>query len=154
MNVIVLRTFSKIYALAGLRIGYGTANEELIRALNVVRETFNTNSIAQESALASIDDRDHVFRGRENNDRGMKILHDGLDLMGLSYVPSVSNFLLVDFDHDVKEVFENLLTRGVIVRPMTPYGLPTMARVTVGKDGENELFLDALEDYLKGIRRR
>ncbi len=153
-DVILLRTFSKIYGLAGMRIGYGVAREELIRPLNVVRETFNTNSIAQQAALASLDDQEHVFRSRESNERGMKIMRDGLDLMGVSYIPSVSNFLLVDFGLDVKEVFENLLTRGVIVRPMTPYGLDTMARVTVGKEGENERFLDALEDYLKRIKRR
>ena len=153
-DIIVLRTFSKIYGLAGLRIGYGIAKEELTQPLNVVRETFNTNAVAQEAALASFGDRSHVIRSRESNERGMKVLYEGLDAMGLRYIPSVANFVLTDFMVDVREVFQGLLRRGVIIRPMIPYGLPTMARVTVGKEGENELFLDALEDFLKERRRR
>ncbi len=153
-DIIVLRTFSKIYGLAGFRIGYGIAKRELLAPLNVVRETFNTSSVAQAVALAAIDDRDHVVRSRESNSKGMKILYEGLEEMKMKSVPSVANFVLVDFGMDVQEVFIGLLKRGVIVRPMTPYGLPTMARVTVGKDGENEYFLDALKDYLKGKGRR
>lgn len=153
-DVIVLRTFSKVYGLAGMRIGYGLAKEEIIRSLNVVRETFNTNSVAQAAALASLDDKDYVITSREINETEMKVMCEGLDLMSISYVPSQANFVLVDFGMDVREVFQGLLERGVIVRPMTPYGLPTMARVTVGKEGENERFLDALEDFLKGKGRR
>jgi histidinol-phosphate aminotransferase len=153
-DIIVLRTFSKIYGLAGLRIGYGIAKEELIHPLNVVRETFNTNAVAQAAALASLDDQEHVIRSRESNERGMKVLYEGLDGLAIRYVPSVANFVLVDFGFDVQEAFQELLKRGIIVRPMTPYGLPTMARVTVGKDNENERFLEALEDLLKEKRRR
>jgi len=153
-DVIVLRTFSKIFGLAGLRIGYGLAKEELIQPLNVVRETFNTNSVAQAAALAALDDRDHVFRSRESNEQGMKVLADGLHAMGLEFIPSVANFVLVDFGVDVREVFQGLLKRGVIVRPMIPYRLPTMARVTVGKEGENERFLDALSDLFRREGRR
>jgi histidinol-phosphate aminotransferase len=153
-DVIVLRTFSKVYGLAGLRIGYGISRARVIHALNVVRETFNTNAVAQAAALASLEDAGHVTRSRESNERGMKILAAGLGGLSLSYVPSVANFVLVDFGIDVRDVFKGLLERGVIVRPMTPYGLPTMARVTVGKEGENERFLGALGDFLAGKRRR
>ncbi len=153
-DVIVLRTFSKVYGLAGMRIGYGLAKEEIIRSLNVVRETFNTNSVAQAAALASLEDKDYVITSREINEREMIVLCEGLDRISISYVPSQANFVLVDFGLDVREVFQGLLERGVIVRPMTPYGLPTMARVTVGKEGENERFLDSLEDFLKGKGRR
>jgi histidinol-phosphate aminotransferase len=148
-DIIVLRTFSKAHGLAGFRIGYGIAKEELIAPLNVVRETFNTNAVAQEAALAALEDHEHVLRSRESNGRGMKILTDGLDTLKLIHVPSVANFVLVDFAMDVRTVFRGLLRKGIIVRPMSPYGLPTMARVTVGKEGENEAFLEALEDTLK-----
>jgi histidinol-phosphate aminotransferase len=153
-DVIVLRTFSKAYGLAGLRIGYGMAKPELIAALNVVRETFNTNAVAQAAALAALEDVEHVVRSRECNDRGMKVLTDGLEARGIVYVPSVANFVLVDFATEIGPVFRGLLERGIIVRPMTPYGLPTMARVTVGREGENEAFLDALDDYRKQEGRR
>jgi histidinol-phosphate aminotransferase len=152
-DVIVLRTFSKVYGLAGFRIGYGIARQELLTPLNVVRETFNTNAVAQAVALAAIDDRDHVDMSRKSNARGMKVLFNGLEALEMKGVPSVANFILVDFGMNVQAVFTGLLKRGVIVRPMTPYGLPTMARVTVGKDGENEYFLEAMEDYLKGKGR-
>lgn len=152
-DVIVLRTFSKIYGLAGLRIGYGMAKAELIQPLNIVRETFNTNSVAQEAARASIDDLDHVIRSRENNMRGMSVLCDGFDKLGLKYVPSVANFVLVDFGVDVEGVFKELLRRGIIVRPMELYGLPTMARITVGKEGENERVVKAVAGYMRDAER-
>jgi len=153
-DVIVLRTFSKAHGLAGLRIGYGMAKGELTAALNVVRETFNTNAVAQAAALAALEDEAHVVRSRECNERGMKVLTEGLEARGFAFVPSVANFILADFGVDIAPVFQGLLERGIIIRPMTPYGLPTMARVTVGRVGENEAFLAALDEYRDQEERR
>ena len=153
-DVIILRTFSKAHGLAGLRIGYGMAKRELTAALNVVRETFNTNAVAQAAAIAALGDEAPVGRSLERNELGMKILTAGLEARGLAFVPSGANFVLADFGTAIVPVFRGLLERGIIVRPMTPYGLPTMARVTVGREGENEAFLAALDEYRDQEERR
>lgn len=143
-NVLVLRTFSKVHGLAGLRIGYGMGHPELIEALNRIRSPFNANFVAQVAAQAALDDRDHVARSVENNRREMKFVTGELTLLGVRYTPSVGNFLLVDTGRDCEEDFARLLHEGVIVRPMKLYGFPTSLRVTVGKHEENEQFLEAL----------
>jgi histidinol-phosphate aminotransferase len=139
-----LRTFSKVHGLAGLRIGYGMGHPELIECLNRVRSPFNASSLAQVAALAALDDREHVARSVESNQREMKFLTEELTLAGLRYTPSVGNFLLIDTGRDCEEDFVRLLHEGVIVRPMKLYGFPTSLRVTVGTHAENQQFLEAL----------
>jgi histidinol-phosphate aminotransferase len=144
-NVLVLRTFSKVYGLAGLRLGYGLGHPELIEALNRIRSPFNANSVAQAGGLAALDDREHVERSVENNAREMRFLTGELTLLGVRYTPSAGNFLLVDTGRDCEEDFVRLLHEGVIVRPMKLYRFPTSVRVTVGAHEENEQFLEALK---------
>jgi histidinol-phosphate aminotransferase len=143
-NVLVLRTFSKVYGLAGLRIGYGIGHPELIGALNSVRSAFNANSLAQAAAMAALDDREHVARSVESNAREMKFLTEELALAGVRYTPSAGNFLLIDTGRDCEEDFIRLLHEGVIVRPMKLYGFPTSLRVTIGRHQDNGKFLEAL----------
>ena len=143
-NVLVLRTFSKVHGLAGLRIGYGMGHRELIESLNRIRSPFNASSVAQAAALAALDDREHVARSVESNQREMKFMTEELALSGVRYTPSVGNFLLIDTGRDCEEDFARLLHEGVIVRPMKLYGFPTSLRVTVGTHAENEQFLGAL----------
>jgi histidinol-phosphate aminotransferase len=143
-NVLVLRTFSKVHGLAGLRVGYGCGHAELIEVLNRIRSPFNANSVAQAAALAALDDREHVARSIESNLREMKFVTEELALLGARYTPSVANFLLIDTGRDCEEDFVRLLHEGVIVRPMKLYGFPTSVRVTIGRRPDNERFLEAL----------
>jgi histidinol-phosphate aminotransferase len=143
-NILVLRTFSKVHGLAGLRLGYGMGGRELIECLNRIRSPFNASSVAQVAGLAALGDREHVARSVESNSRGMKFITEELALLGVRYTPSVGNFLLLDTGRDCEEDFMRLLHEGVIVRPMKLYGFPTALRVTIGTRQENEQFLAAL----------
>jgi histidinol-phosphate aminotransferase len=147
-NVIVLRTFSKIYGLAGLRVGYGMARPELIQYLHQVREPFNVNSLAQVAACASLRDPDQVERSRRMNREGKALLAAAFDAMQLPYAPTEANFILVDVKRGCRAVYEALLRRGVIVRTGDVFGLPTHLRVTIGTADQNERFLQALRDVL------
>jgi histidinol-phosphate aminotransferase len=149
-NVIVLRTFSKIYGLAGLRVGYGMARPELVRYLDQVREPFNVNSLAQVAACASLRDSNQVERSCRVNREGKAVLTAAFDAMGLPYAPTQANFILVDVKRDSREVYEGLLRRGVIVRTGDIFGLPTHLRVTIGTADQNERFLQALRSVLGG----
>jgi len=144
-NILVLRTFSKVHGLAGLRLGYGMGHRELIECLNRLRSPFNASSLAQVAGLAALEDREHVVRSAEMNAREMKFLTQELTLLGVRYTPSVGNFLLIDTGRDCEEDFIRLLHEGVIVRPMKLYGFPTSLRVTVGVHEENQQFLEALQ---------
>ena len=143
-NVLVLRTFSKVYGLAGLRIGYGIGPEEVVNCLNLVRSPFNTASVAQVAAMAAMDDTAHVSASVENNRREMEWLCAQMDQTGVHYVPSVTNFLLVDVERDANEAFQMMLREGVIVRPMKENGFPTSIRVSIGCREENERFIETL----------
>jgi len=143
-NVLVLRTFSKVHGLAGLRVGCGMGHRELIESLNRIRSPFNSSSVAQAAALAALDDTEHVARSVESNCREMKFVTQELALAGVRYTPSVGNFLLIDTGRDCEEDFAQLLQEGVVVRPMKLYGFPTSLRVTIGTHAENEQFLAAL----------
>lgn len=148
-RLVVLRTFSKIHGLAGIRIGYGLTTPDVRAATEKVRSPFNTSSIAQAAALAALDDEDHVRRSREHNARELAFLQERLGRLGIDYTPSVANFVLVDLRRSAEEVFADLLRHGIIVRPMGAYGLPTCLRVSVGTRPENEAFLEALAGVLQ-----
>lgn len=146
-KVIGLRTFSKIFGLASLRVGYGYTSPELAGLLNRVRQPFNVNAIGQAAAVAALDDADFMARARVTNAAGLRQLESALAGRGLAIVPSVANFLLVRVG-DGARVFAELQRRGVIVRPMKPYGMPEWVRVTVGNSVQNERFLAALDQVL------
>ena len=146
--LITLRTFSKIYGLAGLRIGFGVAHPELIEVMNRVRQPFNVSSLAQVAVLAALDDDEHVERTRRCNRDGMLFLQMHCERLGLEYVRSCANFLLIRVGNGAR-VYEALLRQGVIVRPMSVYGFPEHVRVTVGTADENQRFITALEQVLR-----
>jgi histidinol-phosphate aminotransferase len=148
--LVTMRTFSKIYGLAGLRIGYGIGPAEIIAAIERVRQPFNVNSLAQAGALAALDDEEHVERSRRTNREGLDFLAAAFARLGLDYVPSHANFVLVRVGNG-GAVYEALLRQGVIVRPVAGYGFPEHVRVTVGTPSENERFVAALE---KALARR
>ncbi len=143
-NAIVLRTFSKIYGLAGLRIGYGVSTGEIIDFLNRVRPPFNANSLAQKAALAALGDDEHVAKSRAVNAAGMEQMGQGLRALGLTPIPSEANFLYCDVKRDGRLVFEALLRAGIIVRHIEG----TMLRITIGQPDENAAFLLALRKIL------
>lgn len=138
-NILILRTFSKIYGLAGLRIGYGIGKKEILNNMNRIREPFNTNSLAQKAALAALGDDAHVKRSREVNEEGKKYLYKELAALGMSYVPTHANFIYMPVDDSVT-LYDALLRKGVIIRPMGPRAV----RVTIGLPEENFRFIDAL----------
>ncbi len=145
-RLIVTRTFSKIYGLAGLRVGYAVGPAQLIDYLNRVRAPFNVSAIAQAAALAALDDTEHVEKSRALNLRERERLTRELTRLGLSVAPSQANFVLVDVGRPARAVYDALLRKGVIVRPFG--NLPTSLRVTLGTERENQRFLDSLSDVL------
>jgi histidinol-phosphate aminotransferase len=147
-NLIVTRTFSKAYGLAALRIGYGVSHPDVADLLNRVRQPFNANSLAQVAAVAALDDQDYVQRSVELNSRGLLQLTQGLERLGLSYIPSVGNFISLDLGRPAAEVDLALLKLGVITRPVENYGLKGHIRVSVGLPEENARFLEALGQVL------
>lgn len=147
-NILVLRTFSKVHGLAGIRLGYGMGNADLIECLQRIRSPFNASSLAQVAGMAALDDQEHIARSVETNRRELKFLTEELTLLGVRYTPSVGNFLLIDTGRDCEEDFIRLLHEGVIVRPMKLYAFPTSLRVTVGIHEENEQFIETLHRVL------
>ena len=142
--VVVLRTFSKIYGLAGLRVGYGISTPEILDYVNRVRPPFNANSLAQAAALAALDDEEHVAKSRAMNEAEMSVLEQGLTKLGMTPLPSQANFLYFDTKRDGKKVFDAMLQEGVIVRHIKG----SMIRVTIGLPAENQRFLQALDHVL------
>ena len=148
-NLIVTRTFSKAYGLAGLRVGYALAHASVADVMNRVRQPFNVNSVALAAAAAALDDMEFVARSYAENLQGMRQLEDGAKLLGLDYIPSYGNFITMRVGK-AAETYKRLLRRGVIVRPVGGgYGLPEHLRVTIGTARENERFLNALAASLK-----
>ncbi|MGB5254177.1 MAG: histidinol-phosphate transaminase [Sedimenticolaceae bacterium] len=147
-NLVVTRTFSKTYGLAALRIGYGVSHPDIADLLNRVRQPFNANSFAQAAALAALGDHDYIQRSVALNDAGMHQLVEGVESLGLNYIPSSGNFLAIDLGRDAGPVDQALLRLGVVTRPIATYGLPNHLRVSVGIGDENARFLDALEQVL------
>lgn len=146
--LLVMRTFSKIYGLAGLRIGYALAPAAVAADLNRVREPFNVNAAAQAAAVAALEDNEHLARSRALVERGRRQLAAGLARLGLKAVPTEANFCFVDLKTDSRRVCEALLRRGVIVRSGHVFGCPTCIRVSCGTEEQNARFLKALEDVL------
>ena len=146
-NLVVSRTFSKAYGLAALRIGYGIMHPKVADMLNRVRQPFNVNALAQAAALAALADTAYVEESRALNDQGMRQLEEGLQALGLAWVPSHANFVLVKVG-DAGRVYQRLLEQGVIVRPVANYALPEHLRVTIGLPEENRRFLAALKAAL------
>jgi histidinol-phosphate aminotransferase len=144
-QVIALRTFSKVYGLAGLRIGYAIGREDLIRCLYQVRDPFPVHRLAQVAAVAALDDKDHILNSIQLVYEGRRYLYKELEKMGILYVPSEANFIFIDFGKDIGEVFQNLLREGIIIRPGKTWGYPTCGRVTVGRMADNRRFIKALK---------
>ncbi len=147
-NLVVTRTFSKAYGLAALRVGYGLSHPDVADLLNRVRQPFNVDSFAQAAALAALADRDYLHRSVESNDRGMAQLVEGVERLGLGYIPSSGNFLAIDLGRAAAPVDQALLRLGVVTRPIANYGLPNHLRVSIGLPEENARFLTALEQVL------
>jgi histidinol-phosphate aminotransferase len=146
-NLLVVRTFSKIYGLAGLRVGYGIGRAEVVDLLNRVRQPFNVNNLALAGALAALDDHEFLARSYESNRNGMEQIVAGLKRLGLEHIPSHGNFVTFEVA-DAVAVNGKLLKQGVIVRPIAGYGMPKHLRVTIGLEAENRRFLEALEKSL------
>jgi len=151
-GLLLLRTFSKIYGLAGLRIGYAVGDCEVIDAISRLRQPFNVNSLAQAAALAALDDEAHVERSRRVAMEGRDLFARELAAMGVRYVPSQANFVLVEVG-DGDAITDSLLHRGVIVRPMKGYGMPSKIRITFGTAQQNRRCLDALAWALAEVKR-
>ncbi len=147
-GIIVLRTFSKLYGLAGLRIGYGFTSEKIADYINRVRQPFNANSLAQAAATAALNDEDFVNRTLKTVHEGLDFLQEHLDRLGLEYLPTQTNFFLIKVPSGGKEIYERLLYEGVIVRAMDSYGLPEYIRINAGLPQENERFITALKKVL------
>lgn len=150
-NIVILRTFSKIHGLAGLRIGYGIAAPKMIQLLERTREPFNVNLMAQKAALASLADKEHVQNSRDVNNKGREFLYKAFEEMGLDYIPTHANFLMVDLQKNSKEVFIELQKKGVIIRTGDIFGMDTFIRVTIGTEEENKRFIKALKEVLGNL---
>ncbi|MBU8879093.1 histidinol-phosphate transaminase [Bacillus sp. FJAT-29790] len=147
-NIIILRTFSKIYGLASLRVGYGISHPQIIRALEPAREPFNVNRFAQAAAIAAIEDQSFIADCKQKNREGLEQFYRFCEDKKLKYYPSQGNFLLIDFNADGNEVFQYLLERGYIVRSGKALGFPTSVRVTVGSAEQNEGVIKLMGQYL------
>ncbi len=147
-NLIITRTFSKVYGLAGLRIGYGISSAQIANMLNRVRQPFNANTQAQNAAIAALGDVDFIKQSVELNHRQKKVLYAGFEKLGLSYIGSQGNFVSVEIG-DEKGVYQRMLEQGVIVRPIANYQMPGWLRFTIGTEQENQLALAALQKALR-----
>jgi histidinol-phosphate aminotransferase len=143
-NLVVTRTFSKAYGLAGLRVGYAVSCEQVADLLNRVREPFNVNNLALLAAQTALDDVDYLQKSRALNTAGMQQLEAGFRQLGLDYIPSIGNFIAVEFQQDAMALYNRLLREGVIVRPVGVYNMPKHLRISIGLPEENQRLLDAL----------
>jgi histidinol-phosphate aminotransferase len=150
-SVVVMRTFSKVYGLAGLRMGVLLAQPEIIELYHRVRNPFNTNDLAQVAAMAALDDHDYLKASRKLVWDGLDQIYRGLRDLGLSYLESQGNFVLLDTGRDAQKIYELLLQKGLILRPVANYGLPRHLRWTVGLTDENEQILKALKEVLPQV---
>ena len=147
-NLIVLRTFSKAYGLAGLRVGFAVARPEFVSYMEIARQPFNVNLLAQVAATAALDDKKFLNKTRKTILEGKSYLYDELSKLGIAYVPSVTNFILFDAGRDCVAVFKEMLKYGVIIRDMKQYGFKNLIRVTIGTKKENQRFIQVLKKVL------
>ncbi len=147
-NLVVTQTFSKVYALAGLRMGYSMSNPEIADILNRVRQPFNTNMLAQAAAIASLDDAEHVKKSVLMNNAGKIFLQNAFTEMNLNYLPTMGNFISVNVKRDGLLLYQKLLHQGVIVRPVANYAMPEYLRITIGTQQQNERFIETLNQCL------
>lgn len=143
-NLIITRTFSKAYGLAGLRVGYGLSHPDIANLLNRVRQPFNNNSLALAAAEVALHDNDYIERSVNNNQAGMTMLIKAFDNMGLDFIPSKGNFICIDFEQPADQIYHALLRAGVIVRPVANYGMPNHLRISIGLESENARFISEL----------
>jgi histidinol-phosphate aminotransferase len=148
-NVVVLRTFSKSFGMAGLRLGYGVADEKVVTYLNKVRQPFNVNSIAQTAGVAALADKHYIDKSRQLVHDGREFLYGEFKRMNLEFCPSQANFVMVNIKKDAAKIFECLLKKGIIIRSMKSYGLPQWIRVTPARPRENKKFIRELKKLLK-----
>lgn len=148
-NLVVTRTFSKAYGLAGLRIGWSVSHPDIADLMNRVRQPFNVNSMSLAASLVALDDQDYVKRSVALNTEGMKFITEAMDQMGVKYIPSVGNFVTIDLERDAMHIYDALLREGVIVRPIGVYKMPNHLRVTIGLPEENGRFVDSLQKVLQ-----
>ncbi len=148
-NVIILRTFSKIYGLAGLRVGYGIARREIIEILNKVKMPFSVNKLGQIAAYYALDDSEHVVRSKRMVKEGKLYMYRELGRLGIKYFPSYTNFITLDFGINVEPINDALLKRGIIVRPLRSYGFDNYLRITIGTKKQNKKVIEALEGIVK-----
>jgi len=148
-NIIILRTFSKAFGLAGLRVGYAISSPEIISSLNKVRAPFNVNAAAQVAALAALSDDEFLYLSIKTNLLGKQLLYKEFSDLGLQYIPTHANFVMVNINLNSQEAFSALLREGVIVRPGIPFGMPDWIRVTIGTSDENKDFILKLKNILK-----
>lgn len=148
-SVMTMRSFSKNYGLAGLRLGWAAADAELVAAMHRIRQPFNVNALAQVAGVAALADDEHLRRSRDMVSAGRRQLYAALGKLGLKYVPSEANFIFVELEREATKVYEELLRAGVVVRPMAGWGYPNAIRVTVGTAAENDAFITALSRVLR-----
>jgi len=147
-RLLLLKTFSKIYGLAGLRVGYGLSLPEIIDAANRIRPPFNVNALSQAAALAALTDAEHVQRSRELNSQGKAYLYKAFTEAGITYIPTQGNFITIDLHREAAPIYDALLRQGVIVRPIKGYGLPNHLRITIGTPEQNERLVVSLKRAL------
>ena len=151
-NIIITRSFSKIHALAGVRVGYGLASKEIISNFNKIRQPFNVNYVAQTMAMESLSDEKYLKKSLELNNIGMQFLKLEFKKLGISYIDSYTNFMTVYLGNNAQIIYEMLLSEGVILRPLDNYGLPSYLRVTIGTKDENVMFIKKLKKSLKRLK--
>lgn len=150
-NLIVTRTFSKIYALAGLRVGYAVCSEQIADLLNRVRQPFNVNTTAQVAATVALDDRQHIAKCIDINTKGIKFWRAACQYRGLDYIPTVGNFITIDMGNKAELIYQALLREAVIVRPIANYGMPSHLRITISTPEDNHRCLNALDKVMEQI---
>ena len=147
-NLLITKTFSKIHGLASIRVGYGIANSSLIEMLNRIRQPFNVNALAQAMAATAISDHEHINKSIKLNAQQYKLLFGELTKLGLECIPSVGNFITFKGDFVGNEMFNSLMKKGIIVRPVDLYEMKDFIRVTIGTEAENLIFLETLKQLL------